>query len=79
MSDLNGSTLMTQEDLDTAVGVPYTSCADGIVVWGSPQNANSSTFFGYIRDVLGPMLSRVRSQPRDHCAAAVTRTIGEPF
>ena len=69
LSDLNGSALMTQEDLETAIGVPYTSCADGLVLWGSAQNANSSTFFHYLRDALGPTLSRVRSQPRPHCAA----------
>ena len=64
---LNGSTMLSAEDLRASIELPYHGCADGLVIWGSGQQVNSSAFWRYAQEQLGPMLHEVRSKPRPHC------------
>eukprot|EP01052_Picozoa_sp_SAG31_P021795 SAG31_NODE_1703_length_7495_cov_3.115062_1_plen_387_part_00 len=62
---LNGTTFLSDEDLKTSLMAPWQGCADGIVIWGSGKDANSSAFWRYTREKIGPALVAMRSQPRN--------------
>jgi hypothetical protein len=61
----NGSTFLSDVDLQTSLESPWFGCADGIIIWGDGNDVNASAFWNYTRDKIGPALATVRSKPRD--------------
>ncbi len=55
----NGTTFLSQQDLNISVQNPYNLGAQGLIIWGAYDNAANNSMWPYLNDSTGPLVESV--------------------